>query len=118
MSEPPPALMPMPDGYAAKVIERLSLRKAFPDIRGFSPRNLKYMRAFAETWSDVEFVQGVLAQLLWGHNLVLLTCLKGPGMRLTYAKRAIEQAGLVMCSTSTSRSAWRSISWSTPCRKT
>ena len=36
-------------GWGAKVIDRLSqdLRQAFPDQRGFSPRNLKYMRAFA-----------------------------------------------------------------------
>lgn len=35
----------------AKVIERLAhdLREAFPEMKGFSPRNLKYMRAFAET---------------------------------------------------------------------
>ena len=37
-------------GWGAKVIERLAhdLRAAFPDMKGFSPRNLKYMRAFAE----------------------------------------------------------------------
>jgi predicted nuclease of restriction endonuclease-like (RecB) superfamily len=37
-------------GWGAKVIERLShdLRIAFPEMKGFSPRNLKYMRAFAE----------------------------------------------------------------------
>jgi predicted nuclease of restriction endonuclease-like (RecB) superfamily len=35
-------------GWGAKVIERLAqdLRTAFPDMKGFSPRNLKYMRAF------------------------------------------------------------------------
>src|SRR5512146_2027747 len=39
-------------GWGAKVINRLAadLRKAFPDMTGFSPRNLKYMRAFAEAW--------------------------------------------------------------------
>lgn len=37
-------------GWGAKVIERLAedLRLAFPDMKGFSPRNLKYMRAFTE----------------------------------------------------------------------
>ncbi len=36
-------------GWGAKVIDRLAhdLRTAFPDMKGFSPRNLKYMRAFA-----------------------------------------------------------------------
>lgn len=61
-------------GWGSKVIERLAqdLRAAFPDMRGFSPRNLKYMRAFAEAWPDDEIVQAVLAQLPWYHQLALL----------------------------------------------
>jgi len=48
-------------GWGAKVIERLAhdLRTAFPDMKGFSPRNLKYMRAFAEAWPDSEFVPNI-----------------------------------------------------------
>ena len=62
------------------MIERLAqdLRTAFPDMKGFSPRNLKYMRAFAEAWPDAEFVQGVLAQLPWYHQLALLDKLPDP----------------------------------------
>lgn len=79
-------------GWGAKVIERLAqdLRVAFPDMKGFSPRNLKYMRAFAEAWPDVEFVQQAAAQLPWGHNLVLLDKLPGPETRRWYAAKAIE----------------------------
>jgi len=66
-------------GWGAKVIDRLAedLRAAFPDMKGFSPRNLKYMRAFAQSWPDAEFVQEVLAQLPWGHNLILLDRVSG-----------------------------------------
>jgi predicted nuclease of restriction endonuclease-like (RecB) superfamily len=41
-------------GWGAKVIDRLAddLRRAFPEMTGLSPRNLKYMRAFAEAWPD------------------------------------------------------------------
>ena len=39
------------------------LRAAFPNMKGFSPCNLKYMRAFAEAWLDGSFVQEVLAQM-------------------------------------------------------
>ena len=79
-------------GWGAKVIERLAndLRAAFPDMKGFSPRNLKYMRAFAEAWPDAEFVQEVLAQLPWYHQLALLDKLPGPGTRRWYAAKAIE----------------------------
>jgi len=79
-------------GWGAKVIERLAhdLRTAFPDMKGFSPRNLKYMRAFAEAWPDSEFVQGVLAQLPWYHQLALLDKLHSEEARRWYAAKAIE----------------------------
>ncbi|GAB1409704.1 hypothetical protein MASR1M90_08580 [Desulfovibrionales bacterium] len=79
-------------GWGAKVIERLAhdLRTAFPEMKVFSPRNLKYMRAFAEAWPDAEIVQQAVAQLPWGHNLVLLDRLKEPAERLAYAHAAIE----------------------------
>lgn len=79
-------------GWGAKVIERLSqdLRSAFPEMKGFSPRNLKYMRAFAEAWPDRSFVQEVLAQLPWYHQLALLDKLPGPKTRQWYAAKAIE----------------------------
>lgn len=61
-------------GWGAKVIERLAhdLRTAFPNMKGFSPRNLKYMRAFAQAWPDESIVQAVLAQRRWRYNWVLL----------------------------------------------
>lgn len=79
-------------GWGAKVIERLSqdLRSAFPEMKGFSPRNLKYMRAFAEAWPEPEFVQEVLAQLPWYHQLALLDKLPGPQTRKWYVAKAIE----------------------------
>jgi len=79
-------------GWGAKVIERLAhdLRAAFPDMKGFSPRNLKYMRSFAEAWPDAQFVQQAVAQLPWGHNVVLLDKLPGPETRRWYAAKAIE----------------------------
>lgn len=78
-------------GWGAKVIERLAhdLRTAFPAMKGFSRANLMYMRAFAEAWPDAAIVQQAVGQLPWGHNLVLLTRLKDPKLRLAYAQRAI-----------------------------
>jgi len=80
------------EGWGAKVIERLAqdLRNIFPDMKGFSPRNLKYMRAFAQAWPDSEFVQEVLAQLPWYHQLALLDKLASPEARRWYAAKAIE----------------------------
>jgi predicted nuclease of restriction endonuclease-like (RecB) superfamily len=79
-------------GWGAKVIEQLAhdLSTAFPDMKGFSARNLKYMRAFAEAWPDTEIVQQAVALLPWGHNLMLLTKLEQPEERLAYAQKALE----------------------------
>ncbi|WP_265031119.1 MULTISPECIES: YhcG family protein [unclassified Wolbachia] len=79
-------------GWGAKVIDQLSkdLRSAFPEMKGFSPRNLKYMRKFAEEYSDIEFVQEPLAQLTWYHNVTLLEKIESRETRLFYIKEAIE----------------------------
>jgi predicted nuclease of restriction endonuclease-like (RecB) superfamily len=79
-------------GWGSKVIERLAhdLRVAFPGMKGFSRANLMYMRAFAEAWPDAAIVQQAVGQLPWGHNLVLLSRLKAPEIRLAYAQAAIE----------------------------
>ncbi|EEB55181.1 phage uncharacterized protein [Wolbachia endosymbiont of Culex quinquefasciatus JHB] len=58
-------------GWGSKVIEQLSrdLKAEFPEMKGFSTRNLKYMRQFAGEYQDIEFVQQLVAQLPWGHNV-------------------------------------------------
>ncbi|HVT29111.1 MAG TPA: PDDEXK nuclease domain-containing protein [Lacipirellulaceae bacterium] len=109
------------DGWGAKVIDRLSrdLQREFPGQQGFSPRNLKYMRAFAEAWPNAKIVQAPLAQtkqgdstrseptpqaavlgspivqaplaqLPWYHHLALLDKLEKVGDRLWYAAKAVE----------------------------
>ncbi|MCB9726843.1 MAG: DUF1016 domain-containing protein [Deltaproteobacteria bacterium] len=76
-------------GWGAKVVERLSvdLRRAFPDMKGLSPRNLKYMRTFASAWPDRPIVQEVLAQIPWYSNLALLEKLNDAQDRLWYARK-------------------------------
>jgi predicted nuclease of restriction endonuclease-like (RecB) superfamily len=76
------------EGWGSKVIERLAkdLHVEFPAMRGLSPRNLKYMRAFAEAWP---IVQQPVAQLPWGHNVRLLDLMKSAEERLWYAEQAI-----------------------------
>ncbi len=80
------------EGWGTKVIDRLSydLREAFPDMKGFSPRNLKYMRSFAGAWSDRSIVQRVVAQIPWRSNIALLDKLKSSEERLWYAERTLE----------------------------
>ena len=80
------------EGWGARVIDRLShdLKSAFPDMTGFSPRNLKYMRQFSEAWPDRAIVQRTVALLPWRSNLTLLDKLSDPDIRLWYADKALE----------------------------
>jgi predicted nuclease of restriction endonuclease-like (RecB) superfamily len=80
------------EGWGSRVIDRLSLdlRHDFPDMKGLSARNLKYMRALAEAHPDGEFVQQVVARLPWGHVITLLT-VRDPTQCQWYARQSIEQ---------------------------
>lgn len=80
------------EGWGAKVIERLAkdLKQEFPDVKGFSRTNLLYMRAFAEAYSDVEFVLRCAGQIPWRHNQVILDKLKTLEQRLWYAQQSFE----------------------------
>ena len=79
-------------GWGAKVIDALStdLHSAFPEMKGFSPRNLKYMRLSASTYPDIQFVQQVAAQLPWFHIATLMDKVKKPEDRLFYFHKAVE----------------------------
>jgi len=80
------------EGWGTRVIDRLAedLGQAFPDMRGFSTRNLKYMRAFAEAWPEEPFVQQLAAQLPWFHNCVLLDSVSDKTEREWYIRATIE----------------------------
>ncbi len=66
-------------GWGAKVIDRLSsdLRDAFPDMKGLSATNLKYMRFFALECPDRLIGQQSADQLPWFHIVTLITKLPG-----------------------------------------
>lgn len=80
------------EGWGAKIIDRLSadIKSEFPELKGFSPRNIKYMRKFAEIWPDEEIVQRTVAQLSWRHNICLMEKFKEPNRRLLYAVAALK----------------------------
>ncbi len=79
-------------GWGAKVIDQLSkdLHAEFPEIKGFSPRNLKYMQKFAAEIPGLEIVQQVVAQIPWGHITHLLDRIADFQTRLWYIQKTIE----------------------------
>lgn len=97
-------------GWGKKTIDQLAadLKAEFPDMKGLSPRNLRYMRDFAvayprflilqdslaksESVENEKFaiLQRSVAKLPWGHNCTLLDKLKLPEQKLFYATKAIQ----------------------------
>ncbi|WP_132051565.1 PDDEXK nuclease domain-containing protein [Pseudocnuella soli] len=99
-------------GWGGKVVEQLAsdLRSEFPDMKGISSRNLRYMREFANAYplflqpavgahrkdgnkilqvplaklSDAQKVQDPLAKITWYHHITLLDKVKDPEERLFY----------------------------------
>ena len=96
------------EGWGAKIIDKLAddLKMEFPDMKGFSIRNIKYMRAFAEAYPQfvqqpaaqnqntdnqmIVFMQQAAAQIPWSHHQVLLDKLKTQKERNFYIQKIIE----------------------------
>lgn len=78
--------------WGNKFIENLAadIKLSFPDATGYSVRNLKYMAKFAAAYPSSEFVQQAVAQIPWGHNVVLLDKLSHHEERLWYAEKVSE----------------------------
>jgi predicted nuclease of restriction endonuclease-like (RecB) superfamily len=79
-------------GWGARVIDRLAsdLRAAFPEMKGFSSRNLKYMKYFAEKCPFGKIGQQAAAQLPWFHIVTLLTKVSEDAAREWYAIQAVQ----------------------------
>lgn len=80
-------------GWGAKVVDRLGhdLQQRFPGVKGFSPRNLRYMRSLAEAWPDPEMLPQRVALLPWGHLRLLLDRVKDPVARNWYLGAAVRE---------------------------
>ena len=80
------------EGWGGKTIEKLAkdLKSTFPDMKGFSLRNIQFMVQFAKEYLDAEIVKQLVSQIPWGHNIVLLQKLVTEKERLWYAQQTIE----------------------------
>ena len=81
------------EGWGARVIDRLAgdLSDAYPDMKGFSPRNLLFMRALADAYPNAAKVKQLVSRLPWGHVIRLIQRLKEPSVREWYMGRCIEE---------------------------
>ena len=69
----------------------IELKNTFPNLKGFSIRNLKYMKTFYNEYKDdAEFVH-LGAQLPWKHNITLMQKVKDKTIRKWYMKKCLEE---------------------------
>ena len=80
------------EGWGSKVIENISkdLRSEFPEMKGLSAQNLKYMRKFAETYAKNEISQQAVDQIPWGHNIKIFYDVGNQEERFWYIQKTIE----------------------------
>jgi predicted nuclease of restriction endonuclease-like (RecB) superfamily len=74
-------------GWGKAVVEKLAadLQVEFPDIKGFSPRNLWFIKQFYETYSDSsEFLKQLVSEIPWGHNILIMQRVKDEAARGYY----------------------------------
>ena len=75
--------------WGSKFIENLAadIKLSFPDAKGYSVRNLKYMAKFALRFPDIEIVQAALAQITWYHHIALMDKVKTADEHIWYAEQ-------------------------------
>jgi len=78
--------------YGEKFVDNLSieLKLEFPNVKGFSTRNLNNMKKFYEEYKDDELLQQLVAKVPWGHNIALMEKIKDKKEREWYIKECIE----------------------------
>jgi predicted nuclease of restriction endonuclease-like (RecB) superfamily len=77
--------------YGSKFIDNLArdIHEDFPNLKGYSVRNLKYMRKFAEFFPYLQKVQSLLALLSWTHNLRIMDAVTTADQYEWYAEQTI-----------------------------
>ena len=80
------------EGWGAKVSEKLAqdLKSAFPDMKGFSARNLRFMVQFAKEYPVPEIGKQLVSQIPWGHNILIMQRLENNEERIWYVNQTIE----------------------------
>lgn len=65
--------------WGDNIVEALArdLKETFPQVHGFSERNVWNMRRFYKEYKNKPFLQQLVAEIPWGHNLLIMEKLSG-----------------------------------------
>ncbi|MGE3954868.1 MAG: YhcG family protein [Parachlamydiales bacterium] len=79
------------EGWGSKTVERLAgdLRTSFPDLKGFSTRNVRFMVQFAKEFANFQIVKRLVSQIPWGHNILIMQKLSSLEERTWYAQQVL-----------------------------
>ena len=78
--------------YGNKFIDEVAreLKLEYPNTTGYSVRNLKYMKKLYTEYKDDKVMQQLVAQVPWGHNIVLMDKVKNKEIRKIYLQGIIK----------------------------
>ena len=71
----------------------IELKLDFPNIKGFSSRNLQRMKKFYLEYNDNEILPPAVAKLPWTHNIILIEKIKDKNKRFWYATKQLMAIG-------------------------
>ncbi len=80
-------------GWGNSIVENLSkdLKAEFPNMKGFSRRNIFYMKKFYSFYkSNFEKVQRLVAQIPWGHNILIVSKSQNINEAIFYLNETLE----------------------------
>ena len=81
--------------WGDRILENISidLKKEFPDLKGFSKRNLELMRKWYKYWSlEDSITKQLVSQIPWGHNIIINQKIKNQKEAIFYVKKTIENS--------------------------
>ena len=80
--------------WGSKFVDNLArdIKTDFPNAKGYSVRNLKYMAKLARVYPNFEFVQQRVAQIPWGHNIALMDKVSDENQRTWYIQKTVEES--------------------------
>ena len=83
--------------YGNKFIDEVAreLKLEYPNATGYSVRNLKCMKKFYTEYKDDKVMQQLVAQVPWGHNVVLMDKVKDKEIRKIYLQGIIENGWVI-----------------------
>ena len=79
------------DGILENII--MDLKKEFPNLKGFSKRNLELMRKWYKYWNlEDSITKQLVSQIPWGHNVIINQKIKNQKEAIFYVKKTIENS--------------------------